>query len=75
MATAKHELFYYKHGYLRTSSNEYDTQATDNFIHLTNNCLQKFGENYGVHEKGNTLSFFDFQEYLNSNFSDYNLNF
>lgn len=75
MATAKHDFFYYRHGYLRTSSSEYDTQATDNFIHLTNNCLQKFGENYGVHEKGNTLSFDAFQEYLDATFPQYSINF
>lgn len=75
IGTSKHELFYYKHGYLRTSSSEYDTQATDNYIHLTNNCLQKYGENYGVHEKGNTLSYSDFQDYLDSEFPEYKLNF
>ena len=75
IGTAKHELLYYRHGYLRTSSSEYDTEATDNYIHLTNNCLQKYGENYGVHEKGNTLSFQDFQEYLDAEFPSYKLNF
>lgn len=73
--TSKNDFFFYKHGYLRTSSSEYDTQATDNYIHLTNNCLQKYGENYGVHEKGNTLSFSEFQEYLNSEFPQYKVNF
>lgn len=75
IATGKHELFYYRHGYLRTSSSEYDPHGTDNFIHLTNNCLQKYGNNYGAYEKGNTLSFKDFQDYLNEDFSQYNLNF
>lgn len=75
VATGKHELFYYRHGYLRTSSSEYDTQATDNYIHLTNNCLQKYGDNYGVYEKGNTLSFQDFQDYLSTEFPQYKLDF
>lgn len=75
VATGKHELFYYKHGYLRTSSSEYDPQGTDNYIHLTNNCLQKYGNNYGAYEKGNTLSFADFQEYLNSEFPGHKLDF
>ena len=75
IATGKHELFYYRHGYLRTSSSEYDPHGTDNYIHLTNNCLQKYGNNYGAYEKGNTLSFQDFQDYLNEEFSEYNLNF
>lgn len=75
LATGKHEFFYYKHGYLRTSSSEYDTQATDTYIHLTNNCLQKYGDNYGMFEKGNTLSFQDFQEYLDNEFPQFKLNF
>lgn len=37
--------------------------------------MQKFGENYGVHEKGNTLSFAGFQEYLDAEYSQYNINF
>ena len=75
IATGKHELFYYTQGYLRTSSSEYTAEATDNYIHLTNNCLQKYGENYGVHEKGNTLSFDEFQAYLDSDFPQYHLDF
>jgi hypothetical protein len=74
-ATAKHDLFYYKHGYLRTSSSEYDPHASDNYIHLTNNCLQKFGDNYGAFEKGNTLPFQAFQEYLDQYFPQFNINF
>jgi hypothetical protein len=57
VANTRHDFLWYRHGYLRTSSSEYDTEATDNYIHLTNNCLQKHGENYGVHEEGNTVSF------------------
>ena len=75
VATGKNDFFYYKHGYLRTSSSEYDPHATDNYIHLTNNCLQKFGENYGVHEKGNTLEFKAFQDYLDEYFPQYQINF
>jgi hypothetical protein len=73
IATAKQEFYYYKHGYLRTSSAEYDTQGKDNYIHLTNNCLQKYGDAYGAHEAGNTLSFQDFQRYLDSQFPQYNV--
>ena len=75
VATAKHEFFYYKHGYLRTSSSEYDTQAKDNYVHLTNNCLQKNFDNYGIHEKGNTLSFQDFQMYLEETFGEFRVDF
>ena len=40
---------------MRTCSDEYSTDAKNNFIHLTNNCFQKFNKNYGQHETGNTL--------------------
>ena len=40
----------------------------NNYVHLTNNCLQKFGENYNKHEQGNTLSFSDFEGFLHRNF-------
>lgn len=33
-------------------------------MHLTNNCLQKHGDNYGKHESGNTISFDDFSRFL-----------
>lgn len=75
IATGKNELFYYRHGYLRTSSSEYDTAAKDNYIHLTNNCLQKFGDQYGMHEKGNTLSFQSFQAFLDKEFSELKIDF
>lgn len=47
----------------------------DNVIHLTNSCLQKQGEEYGYHEDGNTLSFEDFQTYLDEKYPDLNINF
>lgn len=55
--TADDECYLFKRGYLRTSSDDYDLAAKDNYIHLTNNCLQKNGENYGTHEDGNTIGF------------------
>ncbi len=47
----------YKEGYLRTSSDDYSLNNGNNYVHLTNNCLQKYGTNYGVHEEGNTVGF------------------
>ena len=63
----------YKHGYLRTSSDDYNLSNGNNYVHLTNNCLQKFGTNYGVHEDGNTVGFHVFQAYLDENFPNYGL--
>lgn len=40
----------FKEGYLRTSSSEFkiDLQNVDDqYVHLTNNAVQKFSEHYG----------------------------
>lgn len=34
------------------------------FIHLTNDAVQKYSKDYGKYEKGNKLSYADFQVYL-----------
>ena len=60
---------------MRTSSDEYTIQNTQKWVHLTNNCLQKYGNNYGIHEEGNTLSFDVLREYLRENYSKYKANF
>jgi hypothetical protein len=40
-------------------------------VHLTNNCLQvKEKSTYGQHEKGNTVSFQLFQEFLDQTYPD-----
>ena len=39
MVNYKNELYYYKDGYLRTSSSDYALDRDDNYVHLTNNCL------------------------------------
>ena len=50
-------IFVHKHGYLRTSSNEYDLKTDNSNIHLTNQCLQVKSDTSGSHEAGNTLMF------------------
>ena len=69
--TAKNEIFLYKHAYIRTSSDDYDLNTSKNYVHLTNNCLQKNGENYGKHEDGNTLPFDALDEYLKDAFPEH----
>jgi len=54
----------YKEGYIRTSSNKYTLEEHDNYIHLTNNCLQVHGDGYGIHETGNTLRFKTVEDYF-----------
>lgn len=44
-------------------------------IHLTNDAVQKKAEDYGKFEAGNKLSYVDFQNYIDKNFSDLNVCF
>ena len=70
------DLFFFKEGYLRTSSTEFgiDLANIDNaFVHLTNNAVQKHAANYGDFEDGNMLSFPRFQEYINEHYADKNI--
>ena len=55
LITHKNEIFFYKKAYIRTSSDNFDLDNKNNYVHLTNNCLQQHGGNYGRHEEGNTL--------------------
>ena len=43
------DCYFFKEGYVRTSSSEYNTDASaldDDYIHLTNNAIQKNSPNY-----------------------------
>ena len=71
--TSKNEIFFYKYGYLRTSSDDYNLTNGNNYVHLTNNCLQQHGTNYGVHEEGNTVGFDVLQRLLDENYPEYHL--
>jgi len=48
------ELFFFKEGYLRMSSADYSVdRLEDDFIHLTNNAIQKNCPQYGKLYDGN----------------------
>lgn len=65
LVTHNMDVYFFKEGYLRTSSEEFSLGDVDNyFIHLTNNAVQKYSNNYGQFENGNQLSFPWFQKYL-----------
>ena len=55
------DVFMFKEGYLRTSSEKFTLDNIENpFIHLTNNAVQKFSKDYGALELGNQLSYKNF---------------
>ena len=70
------DVYFFREGYLRTSSQPYsmnDANLDDDFVHLTNNAIQKKAASYGKHEDGNQLSFSDFKRMIRK--SDYNVDF
>ena len=76
VALSNQDFYFCDLGYIRTSSSEYNLNRGDEYVHLTNNCLQMRDEkNYGKHEQGNVVSFQDFQKYLDDEYGQYNLDF
>ena len=70
------KLYWYEEGYIRTSSSEFNMKFNrDPLIHLTNDAIQKNTPDYGKYEKGNKLSYQDFQKYLDATYPQkkYNL--
>jgi len=54
----KMRAYWYSEGYVRTSSAPFDLDDLGNdLIHLTNDAIQKHGEDYGRFEEGNKLSY------------------
>jgi hypothetical protein len=63
------ECYFFKEGYIRTSSMAYDLNDIENeFVHLTNNAIQKHSPDYSKFEDGNQLSFKQFIDILVSTY-------
>ena len=72
----KFKGYWYQEGYIRTTSTEYNLKnCRDTFIHLTNDAVQKNCDTYGKYEKGNKLSYQEFQRYLDNTYPEKGLNF
>jgi tubulin polyglutamylase TTLL1/tubulin monoglycylase TTLL3/8 len=53
--------YWYEEGYIRTSCEEFSIKDCGNqYIHLTNDAIQKYADDYGKYETGNKLSFLEF---------------
>jgi hypothetical protein len=68
MITHKFEVYAYRYlidknreGHLKTSSEEYNVNLKDSYVHLTNYSVQKYNNNFSKFEYGNEVSFSDFQ--------------
>lgn len=42
-------------------------KSTNKFVHLTNDAVQKYSEDYGKYEPANKLSFADMEKYMRTN--------
>ncbi|CDW88442.1 ttl domain containing protein [Stylonychia lemnae] len=63
------DVFFFKEGYLRTTCAEYKLDnVEDQYIHLTNNAVQRNASQYGQFEDGNQLSFQDLQRYIQEHY-------
>ena len=68
------QAYFYRDGYVRTCAEKYNLKnVKNNFIHLTNDAIQKFAVGYGKFENANKLSYAMLQEYLET--VDKNINF
>jgi tubulin--tyrosine ligase len=52
------KAYFYRDGYIRTSSKEFSMNNLYNkYVHLVNDAVQKYGEDYGKYEPGNKLTY------------------
>jgi hypothetical protein len=56
--------YWYRDGYVRTTSSEYSLTDNCSSIHLTNDAVQKNLPDYGKYEKGNKLSYDELSNYI-----------
>jgi hypothetical protein len=70
MVDGKHfRGYFYKEGYIRTSSYEFSLDdLEDRDVHLTNDAVQDRNEEYGKYEPGNKISMNDFAKYVKDEF-------
>lgn len=59
--------YWYKEGYVRTTSTEYTLKFSSGSVHLTNDAVQKQLPDYGKYEKGNKISYDELNENIKKN--------
>ncbi|CAK58845.1 unnamed protein product (macronuclear) [Paramecium tetraurelia] len=69
LVTYSFEIYVFNQGYARLSSEMFDLNQLDAFIHLTNNAVQKHSKNYGFFELGNQISYSELDYYTNGEFT------
>jgi hypothetical protein len=70
------KTYFYSEGYLRTSSQEFSLNNLSNrMVHLTNDAVQKFSDDYGKYEPGNKISYDEFEKFISLNYGHLKVNF
>lgn len=64
LLTHTKELYVFKQGHLKASSELFDIKSNSTFVHLTNYSVQKYNEHFSSFEFGNEISFEEFQKEL-----------
>ena len=59
-------LFFFREGHLKASSELYTLNDRNRFIHITNYSLQKKCSKFETYEEGNEISYNDFKKFLES---------
>ncbi len=49
--------YWYRHGYVRTTSSQYTLKIGAGAVHLTNDAVQKYLPDYGKYEKANKVTY------------------
>lgn len=62
------KAYWYREGYARTSSEQFDLADLGRFVHLTNDAVQKHCQNYQKYEPANKLAYSELQRYLDLTF-------
>ena len=57
-------VFFCRDGHLKGSSEFYDINTTNKFIHITNHSLQKKSAKFEQYEYGNEMSYSDFKKFM-----------
>ena len=57
-------LFFCREGHLKGSSELYNLNNTNKFIHVTNHSLQKKSNKFEIYETGNEMSYIDFKNFM-----------
>ena len=70
LITQSMKVYVFKEGHLKTCSIEYNIDSKDAFAHITNYSFQKYNRNFQKYEKGNEVPFYEFQKFLDEEYSE-----